>query len=674
MPSSAEKVAYYRMLLESNMSDTFKGDAAAASDMRDALQTTQERLKGYQASLRSLRGTSEESGAAAEGLRAKIDLAKNSFAQGNLELLKQGTSYESLTQKMKAAAAEEEKASKASAKKALEENTKAISAQGKALSAVGGPLADAAHRFGTLKQVVVESGGPLGLLKVGTVAVAAAIIAMGAAAAAAAVQMGRWILQSSSAERSLQLLRKAMAGSEENASNLGSQVDELAGKLDLPKDRINALGVELMRTRLSGAAIVDTMNAVGQVTGALGETTGKTIQEMITRGQRWNNFQLNPLELQGTGIQFTDIAATLAKQMNTTTGAASMALYQGRVRIEDGAKAIRSVVEKQFGEINAEKLTTLDGVTQTWHKHLASLTKDVDWRPFGKGIGEIMRQFDASTVTGRALKTVIDDMGHAMTKTFVDGVPTIKLWVTQFATALLRADTYWLQLKTGIAGGMVPKSVRDDVDLLRGSLELLRITLDALKVTWHAAGLAVDAVGAVVAPVAAAVYQGTKSLAQIGVGMDVSGADIGRSMADGYMGAIDAAREDMGRHAEGLAKAAKDGFSGPRGIDAHSPSKWFELQGKNSVDGYEAGLEKGQDRAASSAIGIIPGAIGGGGAPGGSFTIHVGGIHVTVAGGKDTSKQVRAALSAPSLLEEVTNLFERAAHAAGIPTQAAVVP
>lgn len=679
MSGSADKVAYFRMVLESDLANTFRGDAAAAEDLRASMQTSAERIKSYQATIRSLRGSSEEVVAAKEALLAKLDQEKNKFSASNVELLKQGANYEALTLKVKKAEQEKAKADKRAEAEAIKAQTAAIKAQTQALDGIGGPLADVARKFGSVKAIVEDSGGRMGLLKVATIAATAAAVAFAAAALSVAAALSKWILQSASAERSLQLVRKAMAGTEENASNLGSQVDLLASKVDLPKEKINALGVELMKTRLSGQSIVDTMNAVAQTSSAMGDATGKAIEDIITRGQRWNGFQLNPLELQGTGLKFDSVAAELARGMGTSVQAAQAALWQGRVRLEDGAKAIRMAVEKQFGDINAEKLTTLDGITETWHKHVASLTKDVDWRPFGRGIGEIMKQFDASTVTGASFKVVIDDIGKTLTEVFQGSVPTVKRWITEFSTTLLRLDTQVIKIRTAMRGGFADDATKEKILLLKGAFEGLKIAGYAA-----AAGLAALAVSAAsaVAPflaVGAAIYGLTKWAdwsSSLGTKFGENARQWGIAMIDGLLSGIKEGYARLKGAVMGAVSVIKSTFTGKDGIDAHSPSKWFDKQAGNSIDGYAGGLDRRggevQEAVAAMAPSSVP-AVAPSSGGGGGITIHIGGIAVTVGGG-GSGKDVAAALTSPSFLEEITHMFEHAAQAAGIRSQAAVVP
>jgi hypothetical protein len=103
----------------------------------------------------------------------------------------------------------------------------------------------------------------------------------------------------------------------------------------------------------------------------------------------------------------------------------------------------------------------------------------------------------------------------------------------------------------------------------------------------------------------------------------------------------------------------------------------FEAYGRNTVDGYVAGIEKGGPDAQSAASGLAPGdpsggsgassmlaPSGAGASRGGSIELH---LHFNVQGGGNANA-VQATLSDPSFLERVTQAVVDGIHMAGAPT------
>jgi uncharacterized protein (DUF111 family) len=143
----------------------------------------------------------------------------------------------------------------------------------------------------------------------------------------------------------------------------------------------------------------------------MGDEVGKQLENIITRGQMAQRVQINPLELQGSGLQFKDIAGQLAANLHIGVEQAKAALFEGRVKLDDGAKAIRDAVDKRFGEINAKKLLDLGVQAEKFKEKLTALTADVKLEPLLKGIDELSHLFDNTTVSGAALKQLVTFLG-----------------------------------------------------------------------------------------------------------------------------------------------------------------------------------------------------------------------------------------------------------------------
>ena len=117
-------------------------------------------------------------------------------------------------------------------------------------------------------------------------------------------------------------MREAVAGNTANATAWGHQIDWLSLKLATSKDELNALVVATEKafrgTRISGKGLVDTFTAVATASSAAGADVGKALQSIMERGKLSGRFSLGfkapgISELQGTGLDFKDVAAALAK-------------------------------------------------------------------------------------------------------------------------------------------------------------------------------------------------------------------------------------------------------------------------------------------------------------------------------------------------------------------------
>jgi hypothetical protein len=661
----ADKTASFAINLEGNAKDVSKEDAAALEELRQKIKSTQDNLKNYSEALRGLKGNSDEVKSAKEQLKAKIDALQQSLGKSKLEVLKLGTTYEQLRRQANAA-------------------KDGQVAMGKTLSAVGGPIQGARDKLEALKGMFGEGNAGAALLAGGVALLATAAVALVAALGAGVIAFARWAFGAADAARSMGLIREAATGSAQKAANLGTQIDALAKKIPTPKAELNALASELARTlnntTLSGQGIVDTFNIVAQASAAMGQTVGKQLGDIIDRSKRFGRIQINPLELQGTGLKFQDVAASLAKNLNIGIGAAQKALFEGRVKINDGAKAIRDAVDKRFGEINARKLLSLDVIAQKVHETFDKLASGIRIEPLGAALTHFFKLFDSEqTGTGKGLKALVETLGNGLVKGLVAIAPLAEL---AFATLIgLLLDTGIAVLKTGL----YLKSTFVG-DALKG-IVTTENAMKSLKVALYATGIVLGTIAAAVGIIIGAwfgltyatykvgegiVWLGNK-LGEIGTWLGDLGAtakEYGANLVDGFVEGITSSYDRVKGAIEKMSSAVKTSFKDALGIA--SPSKLFAEYGRNTAEGYAKGVDDGSPDAQAAVTAMVPAApAGGGGARGGgpitnNFTFNVSG------GGKPEA--VVAALSAPSFLAQLTNAIEEAMTGAGVPTMAQETP
>jgi len=651
------------------------GEAAAELEkLRQTIHGSQDAVKQMSASLRALRGTSDEVKSAKAQLKAKIESERDAISASNLALLKQGTTFEKLSSQTRKAALEQTKLTEALKAEELKKTKAQADGVSGALQKVGGPLAELKGKFDSLKDVVGGAGGKMGLL-VGAAALAtAALVALVVAAGAAVISFVKFVVGAADAARNMNILREAMTGSAQNATNLGTQVDALAGKVSTSKEALNTLAASLGRTRLSGQAIVDTFNLVGRAADAMGDDVGNQLKDIVTRGQITKRLQINPAELQGTGLKFQDVAAALAVQMKVGVKQAQQALFEGRVKLDDGAKALRTAVEKRFGEINAKKLLSLDVIVAKFHERLSSLASNVNIEPLLKGFAELSKLFDSSTVSGATLKGLVTIIGNGIGPAFQAVLPIAKGFIKGLIIGALDVAIAFLTLKNGI------KKTFGGGDAFAG-LDLMKISLNAAKFAIYgvATGLAIvaAAIGAVVL-VTSTVVDAFKALGKSIAGVwDAIGFDwkgIGSSVVDGIISGLKAGATGLVDAVKGLASSVKGAFTGA--LEMRSPSKVFKGYGVNLGESVGLGVEKSTP-AATGAVDDMAAAVSTSGAGASSGVGARGGasapsivlqLYFNVTGGADAKRE----LSDPSFLAQVTKAIEDALRGAGVPTQGVV--
>jgi hypothetical protein len=653
----ADNAATFSLTLEGNTKTASKEDAAALEEFRQKIKQSQDNLKAYSEALRGLKGSSDEVKGAKEQLKAKIDAAKASISASTLAVLKLGSTYGELKNK-------------------TTEAKDANAAMARTLSAAGGPIQGARDKLDALKEMF--SGGNAGavLLAGGIALLAAAAVALTASLVGGLVSMAKWALGAADAARSMGLIREAASGSAQNAYNLGTQIDALAKKIPTPKAELNALASELARTlnntTVSGQGIVDTFNLVAQASAAMGQTVGKQLGDIVDRSKRFGRIQINPLELQGTGLKFQDIAGALAKNLGVGIKDAQKALFEGRVKINDGAKAIRDAVDARFGEINARKLLSLDVIAQKVHETFDKLASGIRIEPLGAALSHFFKLFDSEqTGTGKGLKALVETLGNGLIKGLVAIAPTAEL---AFATLIgLLLDVTIAALKAGI----YLKSTFVG-DALNGILTAEH-GMSLLKVTFYGALIVMGLLAAGAALVAApllAITAAAYGLFEAGVWLgdklgdlvDSLGdfyevaKDYGGDLVNGFVEGITGAYSRVTSAVQGMSDKVKGAFKSALGIA--SPSKLFAEYGKYTAEGYAQGVGAGSSKAQDAVTAMVPAAPSGGagGGRGGGVIVNVT-INASGKGPQETA----AALSDASFLARLTDAIEGALTGAGIP-------
>jgi len=674
------------------------GAKEAASDLealRAKIFASQEAVKNYGSALRSLRGASDDVKEARSQLKAKVDAERDAMSRANLQLVKQGTTYEHLTKQQRDARAEKEKAAKSKlaeqaqkerdavkrAADALLKHTESSKATADAVRKVGGPVSELREKLEGLKGVLGGMTTAEGALAVGATlmvaavaAAAAAVIGLTAAVVAGTIAFARFVVEGANAARTMGLMREAAGGSASNANALGHQVDALAQKLATPKAELNELALTMTRsmlgTRIGGQGIVDTFNAVAQASEAMGKTAGSKIQEIIERSKTWGRMGLGRFELQGTGITFEDVAGNLSKQLKIGLNDARFQLLAGWTDVNQGAKAIRTAIETRFASINLRKMLDWDVIKLKFHETLAALTTGVNLEPLLRAFTSLTDLFTDNTVAGAALKDIVTDLGNDLVGGAASGADFAKKAIKQLIIWTYQADIAFIKWRRGI---LDTKAKLFGLISVNDAITAVKVAIGAVGVALAGATIVVAGFVAAFAAIGKVVGFFTDLQATVegfGDRMRTAAAELGKQLIEGITEGIRNAWNALKAAIGGVADSIKTTFKNLLGI--HSPSKIFEGYGKQTVEGYGKGVEAKQGGAQQSvnemAPSAPPGAAGAtAGRGGGPITLNVQ-IQVPDGGkGAETAK----ALSSPDFLAQLTKAIEEALVGAGIPTQTA---
>jgi hypothetical protein len=522
MATRSGPAATYPIKFESNAKEVGEEGSSALEALRTSITKAQDTVKSYSDSLRKLRGDSDAVSKARDELKNKIKAEQTAITESTLKILKAGTSYDKLSEQHKKF---RDEVSKGAAEK-LKKQSEALSA---AIEKVGGPAADLKNQIGGLSDMM--SGASVAEL--GVVAAAAALVlafvAVAAAIGAATLAFTKWMLVSANAQRNEELLREAMVGTEESAKNLGLHVDELAKKVPIARAELSRMGAELSLAGLGGQTLVDTLNAMGQAAGALGQGAGDQVKSFVERGRLSGRFSMGRLENVGGagGVTQNDVAAALAKNLKVGLADATAALAEGRVALGDGAAALRTAMETRFGKLNLRKLLDLDVMKAKILETFDSFTKGIKLEPLLEAFGRLSKLFDDSTETGSALKDLVQGFGQGIVDAFTAAEPFVKGFVEGLISESLDLEDAWLTLRLQLQDTFGDSGVLDDIDGLTAGVNTGKIAVDALVVAIGAVAFLAAAWATpfvVVGGIIYGIYEAFKWInEEIGKGIDAIG-------------------------------------------------------------------------------------------------------------------------------------------------------
>ncbi|MBX3218920.1 MAG: hypothetical protein KF795_00290 [Labilithrix sp.] len=640
MAATGNEEARFSVTLEDNVSGSAEDAAESLEALRTRVQGGENAIKSINAAMRRLRGDTDAVKKAKEELNAKLQAEKDKVSAASLAILKHGTTYEKLT-----------------------EQSKKLNAKTKDLAF--GPISSLKQKFAQLKEVFTSGSTAMNVATLAAAGLAAAVVAITVAVGAGAVSLARWVLNGANAARSAALMREAATGSAQQAQALGSQVDALANKVPTAKSALNDLAISLIKNGVQGQTLVDTFNAIGQASAALGDDAGAKLRELVERGRLSQRFYVNPLELQGTGIAFDDLARSLGEKMKGGVAAARQALREGRVSLENGAAALRTAVERKFGGVNLRKMFDLDVMGSKLRERFDKLTSGVNLEPLLRGLDHIASVFDDSTVSGATLKFLVETIGSGLAKSFEAVAPIAKRFIQGMIIGFLQIGIGVLQLRNWLRRTFGDSDLLKNIDLMSLALTTGKYVIFGVVSAVAILGVALAALAAAyAAPIVALAWLQEQSEAFGKYLHDLDWGALGRSIVDGLIDGITGRANALANTVTGLAEKVKSGFKSALGIS--SPSKVFAGFGANTADGYAQGVSDGTPAAARALDDMATTPAGGaaGARAGGAVTIH---MPITIhAGGADAAKQ----LTSPAFLQQLTKALEEVLVSAGIPVSA----
>jgi phage-related protein len=342
---------------------------------------------------------------------------------------------------------------------------------------------------------------------------------------------------------------------------------------------------------------------------------------------------------------------------------ASAALTTTGVDVNAFAKAMQAAGDIRFGPIN--ELQRLGQPMENLRKRLAALADGVNLEPLLRGFEELSKLFDASTVSGRTLKTIVEVIGNALGAAFKNAVPAVKEVFERIELAAVKIFVAFYRVKNAISDAFKD---RDPIITSAQALDAVKAVVEGLG---NAATYSLRVLGGGIIAAGKGFYFLSDVAEKVKATLGVGWKEIGVSIVDGLTGGLFSKLSGLQNAGDALAQTLKKAFAGPSGIDAHSPSKWFEKKADDSVEGYKRGLDKGGPGVQSAAENLAPTPPGPGGGGGGGGGGSGRGMSLTVnIDARGASEEAAKKLAAPAFLADLTKAIQEALVGAGLPVQA----
>jgi hypothetical protein len=450
----------------------------------------------------------------------------------------------------------------------------------------------ASKAIGKLADSMGELGPLFGTVAKTELAVAAGLASLVVGGAALA-------LKASEAKQDTVNMLDAMLGSQDAAQDVYSKVEGLGGTIALSLERGSELARELSAAGVRNKdSLVDAIKTIGEVESVLGREAGGKIQNIISRATQTGKFKVDARRLVGTGIEENVLAKAL--------GVTPKQLEAGKVNAAAGIAAVNRLLQDKFGAVAEKKALNIGAQFTRLKDNISKLFEDVDTGPFLEGFNSIVKVFDQSTESGKALKFLVTS--------FFTGLFKLVAKVAPYVTAFLKGMVI-IGLKAYIALKPLGKAF--------GSIGDQKSGVDAVASVMSKLG---DAIAFVIKNLVPAILFFGKlgsiflDVESTLVGLVTDFYDAGSNIITGLVSGIKDGASKVVSAVEDTAHAALDKFTGIFGI--HSDSKLMAKMGGHLMGGLESGIAANDNGPRSAMSDVMPSASAG--AKGGSTSVTFG--------------------------------------------------
>ncbi len=461
---------------------------------------------------------------------------------------------------------------------------------GKTASKTGGPIG---VMGGLVTRLAAALANPVGV----ALALSAALLAVGASAVVATAALVRFGIVSSGARRNealqiegLNTLRQQYGRTTASVKAMQGAIDRASDSTNVGRGTLQTYARQLSRAGLRGDALTDAVEAMG-------------IAAMVQGDRGASRFRALAINARLTGGSVRDLAED----------------YRNRL-----------------GPIARRQMLSIGNQTARLRRNLSRLFSGLRIEAFLSSLADIQNLFSQSTISGRALKGIVERLLQPL----IDSVATVGPLVVAFFQGIiigaLAVEIAVLGLQIAFRRVFGRSESTKGIDALNVALAAGAVFVGVLVLGVLALGAAFAFALAVVASFVAVFAVVPASL--IGIGLSI-GVAIGKTidffretnfrqlaidMIEGLLRGLRSGAAALTRGVERLATGATSAFRSALGIS--SPSRVFAEFGTNITAGLAQGIDAGTPAVEDATSTLVESPAGGG--LGGAVSLTFGDINI----------------------------------------------
>lgn len=447
---------------------------------------------------------------------------------------------------------------------------------------IGGLIRNVKAAWGAL------AANPSAAVAMGLIGLTAASVALGGkllGLAKDAITMG---VGFADAARSSKLLNEAADIAGGSHKQLGGIIEDVRRRSDIARGTLGEmarglrkLGFDSRQTQLvlSGMAIAESALGAGEGVKAIAEQSRAMRRFSLGARDAYGQFQ----SLRAIGLTKADVFAELGKASGRSIGQVQQAVNAGQISVTKGMAAIDAALQRKYGGTAKAQALSLTSQFRRMREDFEGLFEGASIEPLLAGLKSITGIFSQDTASGRAFTSVISSLMTSLGDTVAKLAPDIKEAILGLSAEAAKPGGLAATFRGWIADAKDLGATIKDV-------------VQAIKDIGAAASAISGAIGAVKG--AFTVTAGPDKLAEMNKAagirrqLEEQGKTAGQALTAGVAAGIDAGSDGAVMSITGLAAKLKASFSGPAGIDAHSPSKAFERRAEQIPAGVGVGVTK----------------------------------------------------------------------------------